>query len=253
MSLCEPDMERVEAHISGCRACGSRANEYAMVVGVVKAGRIVRMPESQASWQSLRTTLENERRFVPRQARSRFPVLALGSLAMAAMLLLFFAPELAKEFKASPGRSGPDTKNVEYPQATDPGDTSGPRHEKIVVTDPGQGSAPPSVVSPAKLVNSDPVRPHPESPHASPSVIDNKVYGTSPKPQPAAELARYVSGDQADRPFDGSPKRDYVLSPVGMGRSQGNGAHFVMGTIPQSEGGITTASYTKPVEEAPVW
>ena len=83
--------------------------------------------------------------------------------------------------------------------------------------------------------------------------MDNIIYGTSPKPEPSAQVASYMSGNEADRPFDGSPKRDYVLSPVRMGGSQAGGTHFVMGTIPQSEGGITTASYTKAVEEAPVW
>src|SRR5258708_1767559 len=104
IALCEPDMELVEAHISGCRACAKRVDEYGLVVGVVKTGRIVRMPESRATWQSLRATLEKERRIVPRRERLRFPVLALGSMAIAAILILFVAPRLANDIKVSPGR-----------------------------------------------------------------------------------------------------------------------------------------------------
>src|SRR5258707_14490344 len=90
MALCEPDMEIVEAHIDGCPACAKRVDEYRLVVGVVKKGRVVRMPESKATWQSLRATLERERQSVPpRRERSRFPVFAMGSLAFAALLLLF--------------------------------------------------------------------------------------------------------------------------------------------------------------------
>jgi hypothetical protein len=254
MALCEPDMERVEAHISRCRACAKQAEVYALVVGVVKTGRIDRMPESRASWQSLRATLEMERRLpsARRTARS-LPVLALGSLAMVVVLTFLFAGETANDFNHSTDFSGFPSKGIGDP----PSNSS-----EFASVGPDVGKFNNHAMKTGGLGHSDAVQesmdPNREVSVRPGTAADQRDSHSHPLPlqsplRPTAQPARYVSGDQADRPFDSSPRRDYVLTPVGMGGSRGNGAHFVMGTIPRSEGGITTASYTKPVEEAPVW
>lgn len=249
MALCEPEMEKVEAHISRCRACARKSEAYASVVGVVKTGRMMRMPESGATWHSLRVTLERERRDVPALRRTRnIPALALGSAVMAAFLIFVFAPRLAND--EGPVRPiGDDQEGQKLANSFGVGPPAVKRPKDNIKT--------PALSAPIRnVLAQDPpqrVKRQPNSSQDQPVASPNVEYGTSPEPRPSIQTAGYQPGNDADRPLDRSQQKDYVLTPVRMGSSQSGGAHFVMGTIPQSEGGITTASYTKAAEEPPVW
>lgn len=249
MTLCEPDMEKVEAHIGRCRTCAKKSEAYASVVGVVKTGRLVRMPESGATWHDLRATLEMERRDLPIiRSRRNIPVLAFGSLAIAGLLILVVMPKrlaIEEQPLTRPTGGGLEGQRI----ASD----GGPKSPAIKGDyNPSEKLGSIEVVKPP--ITQSPIKPrHRNIEHQNQQLANGDLYGRSLEPRPSIQNASYRPGDDADRPFDSRQQKDYVLTPVRMGGSQGDGAHFVMGTIPQSEGGITTASYTKAVEEPPVW
>jgi hypothetical protein len=253
MALREPDMEQVEAHLTRCRACAHEAETYASVVGIVRTGRFERMPDSQATWHNLRAALERERKPV-RGLRITFSTPALaGSLVLAALLALFFSSGISIESE--------NGKHVGRNIVRLPGDTN-PTPQQLGANSPGFDQGGPSdknkqfegratQVANSEAIPDNSIRRRGLNKGRREQAVPSLANSISPQRQP--RIADYVSGDQADRPYDNSPQRDFVLTPVGMGGSQGKNPHFVMGSIPQSEGGITTASYTKPLEEAPVW
>lgn len=254
----EEDIERVESHLKACAKCREQADGYRQTLSALTAYQAQPAPASRTNWQDLRMRLaETSPAPAPVGFRWKMPVMALGSLAAAALLLIVinpFRPTAAPGTAfVGPADSTPGPKNTAAnTEKTVPSLKSGdgivwtdpPKNEKHVAdtgssNDTLRYSAPDSRLT--TVARREPrLRTH------------HRYYNTprmqSPTPDSQPDI-QLVSASDVDggRPSAKAPQENYVISPVGYTTGQEDGPNYVMGSVAPRGNGASN------IEEAKGW
>ncbi len=238
--LGESDIERIERHLPVCDKCRLDLEGYLRTISLVRSHRVLELPESKATWNELRSTLEFERQNARRsERRGRIPALSLAGATVLVLLVAAGVRMLLPRFDGH-NRIGPF-------KVTESGISTDASIAKITGSKAAKstGADNENVILPTPNLEPSLRRTQGQVADAGPSSSGSKNAVAAP------QLARDIPGVRADSPIDLRPKQDFVMTPVKVGAGS-EGRQFVMGSIPGPDSGITTASYTVS-EDAPVW
>lgn len=259
--LSASETTQVETHLQQCAKCQAEAEAYRQTLGLLGAARSMPVPASQTTWRDLRPQLTPAPKPITRSA-DWLPRLTLAGAgtAMAATLLVVFLSSgrhpggIANSVNPPQHGSQPDVTAPD-PDASsgdgttiaennaEPSDNGGGTYDPTkffsgaAALTWGGGShrnAPVPSPAPREVTPSHRLRPH--ATHLAGNSGHTKK-ATLPTPQPTAQVARLDGSNVTPR-----AQQNYVLKPVSASSDDETTRHYVISSIPVSNGSSAIAS-----------
>jgi len=247
------ESRRVADHLARCEACATLAQDFQAAADLVLACKREPIPPSNATWESLRATLQAEkqpvrapwiRRLFPSPALSAAALAsgAFAALAVSAWTAWTGAPSPSLDWDPRIAATGRPTQDFQVPAAEPPALAS-------AAPAPRTRGAQPAALAPAPQPAVAPAGTGAEARHA-PS--RNAGRGTHPlpfrrsgrkllplqSPPPSPELAPpSVDGEPASPKLTG-----FSIGPAVVGPNGASQKEYVMGAIPIAPSGATAGA-----------